>query len=97
VLYTRTAIEPRGGGSLLPSIARTDVHPVSGDERARYAAERALDQILADSFPASGLPSFEECRRRRVRRLPGVPDVWRAQGESPLAASPTPARQRTRR
>lgn len=57
MLYTRTAIEPRGG-NLLPSIARSDVRPVSSDERARYAAERALDQILADSFPASDPPSW---------------------------------------
>lgn len=58
MLYTRTAIEHRGGGDLLPSIATSDVRPVSNDERARYAAERALDQILADSFPASDPPSW---------------------------------------
>ena len=58
MLYTRTAIERRGGGSLLPSIVGSDVRPVSSDERARYAAERSLDQILADSFPASDPPSW---------------------------------------
>ena len=75
MLYTRTAIEPRGGvSSLLPSIARTDVHPVSGDERARYAAERALDQILADSFPASDPPSWTlgVSRLEPVRRASSV-------------------------
>ena len=34
------------------------MRPVSNDERARYAAERALDQILAESFPASEPPSW---------------------------------------
>jgi hypothetical protein len=58
VLYPRTAIERRGGGSLLPSTVGSDVRPVSSDERARYSAERALDQILADSFPASDPPSW---------------------------------------
>ena len=72
MLYTRTAIERRGGGSLLPSIVGSDVRPVSSDERAaRYAAERELDQILADSFPASDPPSWTlgVSRPAAVRRV----------------------------
>lgn len=74
MLYTRTAIEHRGGGDRLPSIARSDVRPVSNDERARYAAERELDQILADSFPASDPPSWTLgiSRPEPVRRVSKV-------------------------
>lgn len=74
MLYTRTAIERRGGGSLLPSIVGSDVRPMSSDERARYAAERALDQILADSFPASDPPSWTlgVSRPEPIRRASSV-------------------------
>jgi hypothetical protein len=61
VLYTGTASERRhdSGSSLLPSISESDLlraRPI--DQQARYAAERALDQVLADSFPASDPPSW---------------------------------------
>ena len=60
MLYTRTTMEYRGDGS------NSLVRPLGGDlrlvtstdQRARYAAERALDQVLADSFPASDPPSW---------------------------------------
>ena len=60
MFYTRTAMEHRGdsASSLLPSIVGSDVRPAASDERARYAAERALDQVLADSFPASDPPPW---------------------------------------
>ena len=60
MLYTRTAIEHRGdnANSLLPSIVGSDPRPAASDERARYAAERALDQVIADSFPASDPPGL---------------------------------------
>ena len=75
MFYTRTAIEPRGS-DLLPSIARSDVRQVSNDERARHAAERTLDQILADSFPASDPPApppsaVAAVARGRLRRQEG--------------------------
>lgn len=74
MLYTRTAIERRGGGSFLPSIVGSDVRQMSSDERARYAAERALDQILADSFPASDPPSWTlgVSRPEPIRRASSV-------------------------
>lgn len=54
------AIERRDGSasSVLPSIVGSDLRPASHDERARYAADRALDQVLADSFPASDPPPW---------------------------------------
>jgi hypothetical protein len=43
----------------LPSIAEGKVRLAkSVDQEARYAAELALDQVLADSFPASDPPSW---------------------------------------
>jgi hypothetical protein len=54
-------MEQRGSGSgfRVPSIAEGDV-PVARavDQEARYAAELALDQVLADSFPASDAPPW---------------------------------------
>jgi hypothetical protein len=60
VIYPRTAIEHRGDGanSLVPSTARDLRLVTSADQQARYAAERAVDQVLADSFPASDPPSW---------------------------------------
>lgn len=59
MFYTRTAIEHRGGSAnSLPPLASDLRLVTSTDQRARYAAERALDQVLADSFPASDPPSW---------------------------------------
>ena len=61
MLYTRAAIEQRGSGSgfLLPSIAEGEVRVArSVDREPRYPAELELDQVLADSFPASDPPSW---------------------------------------
>jgi hypothetical protein len=61
MFYSRTAIERRGdrANSLLPSIAESDLRRASSSgQRVGYAAEPALDQVLADSFPASDPPSW---------------------------------------
>jgi hypothetical protein len=59
VLHTRTAIEPRAGAGagVLPTIVDR-VAEASDERRRRLAAEQALDQVLADSFPASDPPSW---------------------------------------
>ena len=59
MLQTRTAIEYRAGGgaAILPPIV-DGVAEESHDRRKRSAAEQALDQVLADSFPASDPPSW---------------------------------------
>ena len=59
MLQTRTAIEYRAGAgvAILPTIvdrAGEDSH----EQRRRLVAEQALDQVLADSFPASDPPSW---------------------------------------
>jgi len=59
VLHTRTAIEYRAGAgtTVLPTIVDR-VAEESHERRRRLAAEQALDQVLADSFPASDPPSW---------------------------------------
>ena len=73
MLYTRMAIEHRGdsASSLLPSIVGSDLRPAASDERARYVAERALDQVLADSFPASDPPAWNMGEDRDDIARPG--------------------------
>ena len=59
MLYTNTAIEYRAG-------MRTAIQPVGlpggaddfSERRNRLEAERAIDDVLADSFPASDPPSW---------------------------------------
>ncbi len=60
MFFTRTAFEHRGDGanSLVQPLASDLRLVTSADQRARYAAELALDQVLADSFPASDPPSW---------------------------------------
>lgn len=60
MLHTRTAIEYRDGvAAVLPAIVEVDgIVDRAGDRQARLAAERALDEVLAESFPASDPPSW---------------------------------------
>lgn len=57
--HTRT-IERGGdsGRSLLPFVLESDLRLATSTDRASYGAERALDEVLADSFPASDPPSW---------------------------------------
>ncbi len=60
MLYTRNTIEYRDStlAALVPAAGVVDhVDDLSG-RRDRLAAERALDDVLADSFPASDPPSW---------------------------------------
>ena len=60
MLHTRSAIEHRDGApAVVPAIVGVDrIVAEAGDRQARLEAERALDEVLADSFPASDPPSW---------------------------------------
>ena len=84
MLYTRNTVEHRDG--TLTAIVPAAV--VSGrrvdelrDRRERLAAERAIDDVLADSFPASDPPSWNP----GITRLAlGGNLADRASGHTPL-------------
>ena len=61
MLYTNTPIEYRAGtrAAILPLAVglRGDADDFS-ERRNRLEAERAIDDVLADSFPASDPPSW---------------------------------------
>jgi hypothetical protein len=59
MLHTRTSIEYRDStiAAVVPAVVGNSIVSEVGDRHARLAAERALDEVLADSFPASDPPS----------------------------------------
>jgi hypothetical protein len=60
MLHTRTALEYRDGAAAVvsPIVGVDRIVDEAGDRLARLAAERAMDAVLADSFPASDPPSW---------------------------------------
>ena len=60
MLHTSTAIEYRDGvAAVVPAIVGVDrIVDEAGAQQARRAAEQAMDEVLADSFPASDPPSW---------------------------------------
>ena len=68
MLHTRTTIEYQAGtaAAILPTVVGVDKFADASSEFGdRLAAEEALDQVLADSFPASDPPSWN----RGIARL----------------------------
>ena len=90
MLYTRTAIEYRDAalGVIVPAAVAIDSRVDDFSERRdRLAAERAIDDVLADSFPASDPPSWNP----GVTRLSlDSHSTYRASGRAPM----TDARER---
>jgi hypothetical protein len=60
MLYTKTAVEYGGGtaAAFPPPIGGVERMIEKSREDRRLAAEQAVDQVLADSFPASDPPSW---------------------------------------
>jgi hypothetical protein len=59
VLHTSNEYRTGAAAAIAPTIVGVDVFAqASNARRLRLAAERALDQVLADSFPASDPPSW---------------------------------------
>jgi hypothetical protein len=60
VFHSRTSIEHQGGSSsIVPIVVEADGRITEfGNARELLTAERAIDDVLADSFPASDPPSW---------------------------------------
>jgi hypothetical protein len=87
MFHTTATIEYRAGtAAVLPVILGTDTIVDEARERRTLAAEQALDQVLADSFPASDPPSWTPAIATPmaavgVRRRTGVPGAIAESGE----------------
>jgi hypothetical protein len=85
VLYTRNSIEHRDStlAAIVPAAVGIDGRVDDfRDRRDRLAAERAIDDVLADSFPASDPPSWNP----GVTRLkPRRPLAYRSSGHNPIS------------
>jgi hypothetical protein len=58
VLHTSNEYRTGAAVAIAPTIVGVDAFGEESNEGRRLAAERALDQVLADSFPASDPPSW---------------------------------------
>ena len=66
MLYTRNTIDYRDStvAAIAPAAVGIDGRvDAFKDRRERLAAERAIDDVLADSFPASDPPAYSPQRR----------------------------------
>ena len=84
MLYTRNTIEYRDSplAAIVPAAVGIDRRVDElRDRRERLAAERAIDDVLADSFPASDPPSWNP----GVTRLSlDSHSTYRASGHTPI-------------
>jgi hypothetical protein len=58
VFHTTIEYRTTSEAAIVPTIGTVDRFGAEVSERRRLAAEQALDQVLADSFPASDPPSW---------------------------------------
>jgi hypothetical protein len=58
VLHTSNEYRTGAAAVIVPTIAGVDAFAEDNERRRRLAADRALDQVLTDSFPASDPPSW---------------------------------------
>ncbi len=87
MLHSRMALEYRGPivAANLPAVNEADrIDDDLTDRRIRLAAEQALDEVLADSFPASDPPSWNPGMARPDPGGRDVIDVSRSRRERTL-------------
>jgi hypothetical protein len=85
MFHTSNEYRTGAAAAILPTIG-VDAFAEESSERRRLAAERALDQVLADSFPASDPPSWNTGIVRPGPRARVGPDVERFEAIADTAA-----------